>query len=42
MPVRFIATRDEAMSIVKMTCDYYEQIAVLCYKISNEVIYYER
>lgn len=42
IPVRFLATRDEAVEVVKMTCDYYDQLAILCYRISDDVIYYEK
>jgi hypothetical protein len=38
IPVRIIATRDEIDKIIDMTIKYYDQLAVLCYKISEEVI----
>lgn len=38
IPVRIISTRDEIDKIVDLTLDYYDQLAVLCYKISDEVI----
>lgn len=38
IPVRIVATRSQIEKIVDMTIDYYEQLAVLCYKISDEVI----
>jgi len=38
IPVRFIATREQMLKIVDMTCIYYEQLAVLCYRIADEVI----
>ena len=38
IPVRIIATRDEIEKVIDLTIDYYNQIAVLCYKISDEVI----
>jgi hypothetical protein len=38
IPVRIIATRDEIEKIVDLTLKYYNQLAVLCYKISDEVI----
>lgn len=38
IPVRVIATRDEINEIIDMTIKYYSQAAVLCYKISDEVI----
>jgi hypothetical protein len=41
IPVRIVATREEIEEIVDMTCVYYEQLAVLCYLIAEEVIYRE-
>lgn len=38
IPVRIIATRDEIEKIIDFTMEYYEQEAILAYKISNEVI----
>lgn len=38
IPVRVIATREQMDAIVDMTIKYYEQLAVLAYKISDEVI----
>lgn len=38
IPVRLIATREQMEAIVDMTIKYYEQLAVLAYKISEEVI----
>lgn len=38
IPVRILATREEMVSIVDMTLVYYSQIAVMAYKISEEVI----
>jgi hypothetical protein len=38
IPVRIIATRSEIDSIIDMTMKYYEQLAVLAYKVSDEVI----
>jgi hypothetical protein len=38
IPVRIIATREEIEKVVDITLKYYDQLAVLCYKISNEVI----
>ena len=38
IPVRIIATRTEMLEIIKMTKKYYEQIAVLAYKLSEDVI----
>lgn len=37
IPVRIVATSDEMKKIGTMTKDFYEQIAVLYYKLSNEV-----
>ena len=38
IPVRIMATREEIEKVVDITIKYYDQLAVLCYKISNEVI----
>jgi len=38
IPVRIIATREEIEKIVDMTLVYYEQLAVMAYKVSDEVI----
>jgi len=38
IPVRIIATREEIEKIIDMTMIYYDQLAVLAYKISDEVI----
>lgn len=38
IPVRFVATREQMEEIVDMTCVYYEQLAVLCYRIADEVV----
>ena len=38
IPVRVIATRKQMDRIVDMTMKYYEQLAVLAYKISEEII----
>jgi hypothetical protein len=38
IPVRIMATRTEIEAVVDLTLEYYDQIAVLCYKISDEVI----
>lgn len=38
IPVRIIATREQIEKIVNMTIKYYDQLAVLAYKISDEVI----
>lgn len=38
IPVRIVATRPQVKEIIEMTAKYYEQIAVMAYKISDEVI----
>ena len=38
IPVRIIATRIQMDVIINMTLNYYEQLAVLAYKVSEEVI----
>lgn len=38
IPVRILATREEMVAIANMTMAYYEQLAVLAYKISDDVI----
>ena len=38
IPVRIIATKAEMDRIIDMTLKYYEQLAVLAYKVSEEVI----
>ena len=38
IPVRIMATRTEIEQVVDLTLEYYDQIAVICYKISDEVI----
>ena len=38
IPVRIMATRTEIEAVVDLTLEYYDQIAVICYKISDEVI----
>ena len=38
IPVRIIATREQIDAIVKMTIGYYDQLAVLAYRISEVVI----
>lgn len=42
IPVRVLATREEIEMIVEMSLDYYDQLAILAYKISDEVIMKER
>ena len=38
IPVRIAATREQINQIIDMTLTYYDQLAVMCYKISDEVI----
>lgn len=38
IPVRVMATREEIEKVVDLTLKYYDQLAILCYKISDEVI----
>jgi len=38
IPVRFMASRNQAGQIVDFTLQYYDQEAVMCYLISSEVI----
>lgn len=38
IPVRIMATREEIEEVVDLTLKYYDQLAILCYKISDEVI----
>lgn len=38
IPVRILATRPEIDLIVEHTLEYYDQLAVLCYKVADEVI----
>jgi hypothetical protein len=38
IPVRVMATREEMERVVDLTLEYYDQLAILCYKISDEVI----
>ena len=38
IPVRIVATRAEIETVVDMTLAYYDELAVLCYKLSEEVI----
>lgn len=39
IPVRIVASREEIERVIDMTITYYDQLAVLCYKISDEVIF---
>lgn len=38
IPVRIVATRHQIDEIIEMTLKYYEQIAVLAYLVSSQVI----
>jgi len=38
IPVRVACTREQIEQIVQISLDYYEQIAIMAYKISDEVI----
>ena len=38
IPVRIAATRTQINKIIDLTLEYYDQLAVLCYKVSDEVI----
>lgn len=40
IPVRIMCTREQIDDIVHMTAKYYDQIAVLAYKLSSDTIYY--
>lgn len=38
IPVRIMCTREEIEKIIDFTIKYYDQLAVLAYKVSDEVI----
>jgi len=38
IPVRIVASREQIEKIIDFTIEYYDQLAVLCYKLSDEVI----
>ena len=38
IPVRIVATRKQIEQVIQITLQHYDQIAVLCYRISEEVI----
>lgn len=38
IPVRIIATREEIEKIIDITMVFYDQLAILCYRVSDEVI----
>lgn len=42
IPVRIAATRDQIEKIVDLTLEYYEQEAVMTYKVSTEIILRKR
>lgn len=42
IPVRIVATRAEIDMVIDMTMNYYDQLAVLCYKLSDDVILRKR
>lgn len=42
IPVRFMATKDQAEKIAEFTLEYYDQLAVLCCLISDDVIFKKR
>lgn len=41
IPVRIACTKEQMGEIMKMTIKYYDQLAILAYKLSNEVLYLE-
>lgn len=40
IPVRIVADRQQIDTIIKMTAAYYFQEAVLCYRVSDQIILY--
>ena len=38
IPVRIACTKEEIDTIIDLTLEYYDQIAILAYKVSDEVI----
>lgn len=42
IPVRIVCTRAEIQKIISMTMDFYEQLAILAYKVSDEVLLVHR
>lgn len=38
IPVRIVATFDQIDKIIDMTIEYYDQLAILCVKVSDHVI----
>jgi hypothetical protein len=41
IPVRIACTKGQIMDVLNLTKNYYNQIAVMAYKISEEVIIYK-
>lgn len=42
IPVMFLATEEQKDKIVAMTAEYYDQLAILCWEISQNVTMYNR
>ena len=42
IPVRIACTREQINKIIDVTMDYYDQLAIMAYKISEEVIIKEK
>ena len=42
IPVRFYATREELEQVAQMTLEYYDQVAVMAYKVSDVVVFKRR
>jgi hypothetical protein len=42
IPVKIAATRDEILAICRMTAEYYDQVQVMAYRISDEVIFMKK
>lgn len=40
IPVRVACTREQIQKIVEMTAEYYDQLAIMAYQVSQEVILY--
>jgi hypothetical protein len=38
IPVRFLATRQQAKEVINYTLKYYDQLAILCHEVSDTVI----
>ena len=41
IPVRIACSKEQIMKILKFTKEHYKQLAIFCYKVSEEVIIYE-